>query len=71
MYSLEGDTAKNRKAMIYFGGGIGFFDNPPMGSGLRYWDYFDDNSLFTLKNQDVQILDYLTKKGFCGILFRC
>lgn len=64
MYSLEGDTAKNRKAMIYFGGGIGFFDNPPMGSGLRYWDYFDDNTLFTLKNQDVQILDYLTKKGF-------
>ena len=65
MYSLEGDTAKNRKAMIYFGGGIGFFDNPPMGSGLRYWDFFDNNNtLFTLKNQDVQILDYLTKKGF-------
>lgn len=65
MYTLQGDTATNRKAIIYFGGGIGFFDNPPMGSGLRYWDIFDaNNSLFFLKNQDIQILDYLTQKGF-------
>ncbi|MBX7224953.1 MAG: T9SS type A sorting domain-containing protein [Chitinophagales bacterium] len=66
IYSLDNDAEVCKNVVIYLSGAQGFFDQPVLGGGLRYWDriYNTANDEITIKKQDESICRYLAQKGY-------
>lgn len=63
LFSIEQDNEPKKKAIIYIGGGMGFFDSPQVGSGIRFFDKLLNQDFF-LKEMDLGICNYLAQKGY-------